>query len=250
MQEHWLYTTFSQNWIASNALEDAFSKAESRYATTVRRVSNTTYSPTPDDRSSIIEVIAVQAARHPDLMRRHKNLSVRFAEDLAYIRTQPDFTAAYTRLSPYGLSPLDILQLSAVIKLVSSDELAGLSETIRLMIPQHPDLPAQDAVRAWPRIAATLSDMDLVVIDAPSGAHFVLGDTPLPQDQLGQGFCLPLTKHVAVQASASTTPGPFIRRPADPQEIDTANRWQANNAKRVVIGPDPAALEILLSQSI
>ena len=113
--------------------------------------------------------------------------------------------------------------------------------------PQEPQLPMTDALKAMVPVSAELKHLSYEIIAAPAGLHFVLGDTPLPQSGLGQGFVVPLSKNVAVVASTVSAPAvPTIRRrAASVQEIVDSNRMQWQMAARIVVGPDQSSLTAL-----
>ena len=249
MQEHWLYTTFDTDWVATNDLETAFSLAESEFATSIRRLRDKGYQPAPADHDDLRKIIAIQATRHPDLMKRHRNLASDFAKDWAAGANDADLMSFYARMSKYGLDLLDVAYFYVIGKEPQfAASLPLLADTITSLIPQHHALPEQDAVRAWPIVEKALKGMTFTLLDAPSGQQFVLGDTPLPQaDMVTAGFCLPLSAELAVKAEATPGTSSVLRRPASSGEIAGSNEWQSANAKSLVIGADPKLLLALRS---
>ena len=92
----------------------------------------------------------------------------------------------------------------------------------------------------------TIKALELSLLDAPSGEAFVLGDTPLPQSDLSNGFTVPLSKSLAVIAIPSTvTQKTVVRRDATPAEVKDINNTQASNALQVIIGPSADLLSKL-----
>jgi hypothetical protein len=86
--------------------------------------------------------------------------------------------------------------------------------------------------------------MDLTMLDAVAPDHFILGDTPLPNADLAQGFTVPLSKSLAVRARKRT--GAW-RRPdrgvATGMEVQEIHQAQFDQSLDVVIGPDPGVLD-------
>jgi hypothetical protein len=73
--------------------------------------------------------------------------------------------------------------------------------------------------------------MDLWLLGAPDGS-FVLGDTPLPDYDLGT---LPLSSSLALLASPKATRKPsFGRRQATKTEIQRINQTQFDNMVEIV----------------
>jgi hypothetical protein len=93
-------------------------------------------------------------------------------------------------------------------------------------------------------VAAELMKLSYEVITAPAGDQFVLGDTPLPQSELGRGFVVPISKTVAIAARPSVNPT-ISRRAASAQEVADCNRTQWQMAAKIVVGPGPALLAAL-----
>ncbi len=71
-----------------------------------------------------------------------------------------------------------------------------------------PRLPAQDLIRAMSTIEEVIKRMDLCLLNAVPPMAFVLGDTPLPQSDLGHGFSVPLSQRLRCSPFL-----PKLRRP-------------------------------------
>lgn len=127
------------------------------------------------------------------------------------------------------------------------ENLAASADVIQSMSPQDPRLPMQDALLAFDKIGTKIDVMTLVLLDASAGTPFILGDTPLPQSALEAGFCVPLSKEVALEARPAANPTPKIlnRRRASAAEVASVNRDQWTNTLNVAVGPDANVLRAL-----
>jgi hypothetical protein len=73
-----------------------------------------------------------------------------------------------------------------------------------------------------------------------------MGDTPVPDYELADGFSIPLTKSATAQFGSLASSGQaFSRRSATPTEIAAINQEQYNNSATHVIGPDASYLDSL-----
>lgn len=70
MQEDYLYTVFDSQWSPSDSLEDALSAVEAQDAGLFQRLHNPSHTCTADDRDNLCAALALQATRHPDILRR------------------------------------------------------------------------------------------------------------------------------------------------------------------------------------
>ncbi|MDA8259282.1 MAG: DUF4238 domain-containing protein [Betaproteobacteria bacterium] len=246
MQGDWLYTLFDNAWQPTDALEDALAQAEGLAAPIFAKLAAPAATLTTSERQELWDFLALQACRHPDIMKR----AHRRARDLGALivsvrdfQSEHDFvveaaTFAIPASVAQGMYALLLTQDPARLQ-QEYDELIGLS-------PQDAQLPEQEALRAQAQIATAISAMTLTLLDAPAGSAFVLGDTPMPQDRLGHGFTVPLSQTVAVMAQPSTTSQTATtRRVATPGELAAINQTQWDNALHIVIGPDPLALRAL-----
>lgn len=245
MKGDWLYTIFDEQWNPSDNLEDALSGMESDDALLFNRLQNPSYSPTPDDLDQLCSAIALQATRHPDILDRCHRLTKEFGSILAnaHSKTHTEFKLD---VEAYGISEKyadelyeQVCQKSKIILATELTELQALS-------PQSPQLPSQFALLAASQIKEIIKTMKLSLLDAPDDEAFVLGDTPLPQSNLAQGFSVPLSKSLAVKAIPSLNVQTTLhRRKATPDEVKVINQTQADNSRLVVIGPSAELLKTL-----
>lgn len=123
-----------------------------------------------------------------------------------------------------------------------AEELAELTA----LSPQSPQLPEQEAVRGMPPVRDAIQTLELWLVDAQPPEAFVLGDTPLPQDDLKGGFSVPLSRSLAVLAIPTVTVQSGLnRRAASRSEVKAINRWQSDNALEMIVGPSAELLESL-----
>jgi hypothetical protein len=88
--------------------------------------------------------------------------------------------------------------------------------------------------------------MELWLLDALATEAFVLGDTPIPQSELYQGFAIPLSRSLALLARPTHAAQMLLpRRNATLTEVRDINRTQSDNALHVVVGPSAALLAAL-----
>ncbi|HIE1453220.1 DUF4238 domain-containing protein [Serratia marcescens] len=239
MQRDWLYTVFDDQWNPSDTLEDTLSTVEAKHAQLFRQLHTPGYMPTPGDRDQICQALALQASRHPDVLARSHKLSKEFGAFLAdaHSMSLDEFTC---RASTFGIHDTDAHTFYTVLAQKTEEQLASELADLHALSPQSPELPEQEALLAAPQIADVIKTLELCLLDAPSGEAFVLGDTPLPQSNLGLGFSVPLSKSLAVcatQAQSTITPTTVARRIANTAEVRAINGVQADNAAQVVVGP-------------
>jgi hypothetical protein len=242
MSQNWLYTVFDNTWQGSDALEDELSKVEGKAAGLIKRISNKKYSVKPADREQLGKFLALQACRHPDVMNR----GYRRARELgALIESAPTFPNAQAfalKAASFGIPSSAADEMFKYLKAVDPVRLRRELDDLNNLSEQDPQLPIQDALRATPQIAQALSRMTFTLLDAPPGSAFILGDTPLPQEHLGQGFTVPLSKSLALEAmpgnSSQTT---MARRVATAAEVAAVNRTQWENSLHLVVGPSAKA---------
>ncbi|MBZ9863325.1 DUF4238 domain-containing protein [Mesorhizobium sp. CA12] len=245
MQVDWLYTIFDNQWRPSDALEDAFSAIEGHDAQLLQRLHTPGYITTSDDEAQLCALLGLQASRHPDVLQRGHNLSREFGKLLASVHdvSLEEFLAL---VGSYGIDPSDGHDLYISLKSRTKAQLAEELAAMLQLSPQSGQLPLQDAIRAAPKIEATIAGMQLRLLDAVPPLAFVLGDTPIPQSNLILGFSVPLSKSLAVIAtSAGPGKSPMTRRVATRQEVGGINRIQFENALETVIGPSADLLKSL-----
>lgn len=247
MKEDWLYTLFDSHFNPSDNLENVLSNVEGEDARLFQRLNTVGYSPTEIDRDELCGLLALQACRHPDVLRRGNRL----AKDLgALLANVHDLSLEQFRdgALTFGLSHEDVQDCYPVLLTRSREELSEELTELVALSPQSPSLPVQDALRAFPVVQKTIERMELIILDVLPPNAFVIGDTPLPQSDLASGFSVPLSKSLAVLAiptgSAQST---LKRRPADPDEVAQINRTQYENSAETVAGPSASLLAALVA---
>ncbi|GGC83469.1 hypothetical protein GCM10011396_33600 [Undibacterium terreum] len=149
-------------------------------------------------------------------------------------------------MADFGVAATEALAAYNILIASPPEQLARELDELNALSPQDPQLPEQEALRAQPVVCAQLQKMEFTLLDAPPGAEFVLGDTPIPQQDLSHGFSVPLSKSVAVLAEPATAPQATIaRRSATTAEVDAINRTQWDNSRRVVVGSSKPILAAL-----
>ncbi|HEV7254144.1 MAG TPA: DUF4238 domain-containing protein, partial [Mesorhizobium sp.] len=230
MQIDWLYTLFDDQWRPSDALEDALSGAEAHQAQLLKRLQAPGYIPTVEDKAQLCAFLGLQSSRHPDVLRRGLSLAREFATLLAGVHghSAEEFLALVGR---YGIHRSEGEYLYERAASRSKEQLAGELADVLALSPQSPHLPVQDAIRAAPQIEAAIANMQLCLLDATPPSAFVLGDTPIPQSDLGQGFSVPLSRSLAVIACpAKSEKRDMTQREATQTEVDAINRGQFDSA--------------------
>jgi hypothetical protein len=244
MQDAWLNTTFDAKWQASNELEDNLAQLEHLAARLFSELEDSSLVLTEQHREMLCDFLALQACRHPDVFnsgqRKVARLATFFA-DAPLMDSEAQFIREAAKL---GIGAADASTSYSILRHADPDSLEQQALEAMTKSPQDPELPITDALKAMAPVAAALMHLSCEIVSAPSGVHFVLGDTPLPQSDLGRGFVVPLSKNVAVVASPANAPaGPTIRRrAASVQEVAHSNRTQWQMAAKLVVGPDQASL--------
>jgi hypothetical protein len=245
MQENYLYTVFDSQWNPSDSLEDALSAVEAQDATLFQRLHNPSHTSTAGDRNHLCAVLALQATRHPDILRRGGRRSRELGAVLASAH-DCSLDEFQTKMADFAVGEDDAHDFYIVLRSRSKEQLAEELAELNGLSPQSPELPEQDALRAMPDVEQRLQQMELWLLDAPVTESFVLGDTPLPQSDIQLGFSVPISRSLAVLALPSpVTPTLLRRRTATTAEVLTINRMQADNALHVVVGPSAAVLAAL-----
>lgn len=245
MQQAHLNTIFDAQWNPSDALEDALSKVERDDAELIKRLQLPGYTSTATDREHLCHVLALQAVRHPDILKRGVALSHKLGKVLASAHdySQTEFEAL---MATFGVCTTDAHNDYCRLRSLSKERLTEELVELLQLSPQSPQLPAQDALRTKDLLAYQLQQMELVLLDAPDGEAFILGDTPIPQSDLCRGFTVPLSQSLAVLVQPQQQlQESLARRTATSHEVNDINRMQFNNALDVVVGPSIKLLEAL-----
>ena len=245
MRGDWLYTVFDNQWKPSDSLENALSALEGLAAALFRRIGVPGSSTTADDRDELCSVLALQACRHPDVMGRGHRLGKDFGALIASAHSfsLADFTV---EMAKFGVAASEAQDAYNILLACPAEQLAQELNELNGLSPQDPQLPEQEALCAQPMICAQLKKMELTLFDAPTGADFVLGDTPIPQQDLSHGFFVPISRSVAVSVMPTTIPQTTMsRRTATTAEVDAINKAQWDMALHVVVGPNREVLKAL-----
>ncbi|EHO4421618.1 DUF4238 domain-containing protein [Salmonella enterica] len=245
MKQDWLYTVFDEQWNPSDMLEDTLSVLESKDAQLFQRLQFPGYTMTSSDRDQLCSALALQASRHPDILERGRRLANEFGTILADVHSMT-LIEFKRRVAEFGINEADAHDFHVLLTSRTQEQLASELVDLHSLSPQSSQLPVQIAILAAPQIMETIKALELSLLDAPSGEAFVLGDTPLPQSDLSNGFTVPLSKSLAVIAIPSTvTQKTVVRRDATPAEVKDINNTQASNALQVIIGPSADLLSKL-----
>ena len=245
MAEDWTYTLFDKWWRPTNALEDSISKDEARIAYVFDQIANPAVTITPALRRDFCSAIGFAACRTPEVMARGHSRAKVFALAAAEVHRYPDKEAYLDAIrSKFGveISDAEYNQIQAC----STEHLECEAKWIKSLSPQDPNLPQQIALKAAGTVAQTIESMDLTLLEAvPLEAvprdHFILGDTPLPDADLAQGFVVPISSKLALCAKpAQANPTPSIQRlKASPKQVQDVNKMQHEMSRDIVIGPIP-----------
>jgi hypothetical protein len=246
MSEDWLYTDFDELWRPGDGVEDALSRIESNFAPLYTSLRTRSYIPTDEEWGQLCCWLAITACRHPIVMRRGHARAKEIAYEIADASSSPTEATFLSKIRElFGVQLPGNLHAPLVAKgdeslLAEAMEIEGLS-------PQDPKLPMQLALAAVDDVAFAIAAMDLLLLDAPPGQTFVLGDAPVPLSRLSAGFATPLSADVALGAWPSTQGGQVIRDrvQADATLVEQINRYQADRANAAVVGPDPGVLKAL-----
>ncbi len=247
MSEDWLYTTFNHQWTATNVLERVAGRHEQEASAILDRLDTPGGLGTLEEQITLRYFFAFCACRHPDIMRSGH----RRTKELAYLLADVHTLGAQEfsdRAKGFGMNATDAATTYALLRQKSSTQLLAEAEQVERLSPQSPALPQQLAIdpETIERVFFSLAQVTIRLLDAPPGHCFVLGDTPFPP-QLGQGFTLPLSAGLAMLwAPEGQEPFPdWARLVATPAQVEHSNRQQANQALRVLIGPNRAVLDAL-----
>jgi Protein of unknown function (DUF4238) len=243
MADQGAYTVFDSKWQAYDVLEDLLAtKHEGGVAGLFRSLRDPSAALTSEVGSQLCHAVAVAACRLPHVMRRGFRRTNEMASSLADIPAATSF-ARFRREFAWNFGA-EITQAEFdYFRGLAPDQLAATIEAFVARSPQHHVLPEQDALLGIPNVAAIISDMDLMLLDAPVGS-FILGDTPLSDYDLAKHFTLPLSASLALSASPKAADDPvFVRKNATGSEIKAINQLQFDNSVEIVVGASRAVLE-------
>lgn len=237
MAQDWLYTVYGAGWVANNDLEDYLSILEGKAGKAFETIEQSA-DLTQQTADPLLDFIALQACRHPDILqrklRRTKELGEFFA--LAHVMAPQEFEE---RAEKFGISQTDAANILQELTRHSADELISQYNIVEHLGLQDREIPLAEFLDAVTPIANALSHMNIRLLDAPKDHFFVLGDTPVPQEDAVRGFIVPLNKSLAVEfGSVSSAPAIYPRMPLTQLQVAAINRTQWEMAQKLVVGPN------------
>lgn len=243
MASNYLYTTYDARFSGSDDLEDELSRIESTQSQSLAQICRQAEPVGPGTRHDLAAIIALQALRHPDVMAWGRRRALRFAELALKIRSMSldDFLG---QVAP-SLDEAHPEWLYEEIQARSEADLENELASIKALSPQDPELAETDTLSALTSLCASLNRFHMRVLDIREGeGSFVLADTPVPQDQLANGFTVPLSKRVAVAAwrAPESEPPQIERAWAEMSEITLVNQAQWNRHARLIVGESRGVL--------
>lgn len=245
MVADYLYTIYDRRFSGSDALENDLSRIEAIQAQSLAQICRVGEPVGPGTHHDLAAILALQTLRHPDVLAWGRRRALRFAGLALKIKkmTLSNFLEVVAPLLDEA-HPEDLYQ---EIQSRSDAELEAELADMKALSPQSPDLAETDTLSALMSLTARFYKFNMRVFDIRDQAEtFVLGDTPIPQDELANGFTVPLSKRVAVAASeAPQGKRPQIERAwAGLDEIDLVNQAQWNRHARLIVGE---SREVLLA---
>lgn len=243
MASDYLYTTYDARFSGADDLENELNRIETTQAQSLAQICRPGEPVGPGTRHDLAAILALQTLRHPDVMAWGRRRAVRFAE-LALKMKKMSMDEFLECVAP-TLDDAHPEWLYEEIQARPDAELERELAGIKALSPQDPELAETDTLSALTSLCASLHAFHMRVLEIhDGGGSFVLGDTPVPQDELANGFTVPLSKRVAVAASrAPQGERPQIERAwAEKDEIDFVNQAQWNRHARLIVGESREAL--------
>lgn len=242
MTSDWTYTVFDRWWRPSDEVENRLATIECHLKTAI---DNLHAGATIDLNLTweLCRFVGLAACRTPEVMERGHRRLKEFAWACAKVFEATSFDAFRDDIrKQFGveLTQKDFADLLGRTK----EDLLKTAEGIERMSPQDPVLPEQLALTGADIVAGQVGGMRLTLLQAKGPDHFILGDTPLPDFDLAKGFSVPLSKSMALRASAGEFQLP-LRRVATTADVREINQDQFDRSVNVIIGPEPAVLDAL-----
>ncbi len=246
MSEDWLYTIFDEWWRPSDRIEDALAEVEGGAKDLFDALTASRSLPTDKQWVELCRFLALTACRHPDTMQRGHQRAKEMAWALADADTHPDAASFFADIrSRFGVDlPYDTYgQLLAQ----GLPDLIAEAENIQSMTPWDPRLPEEISLEAVDFVAKRIITCNLILLDAPPGANYVLSDRPMPAKDALVGFTVPLSRSLAFLALPTTEQEDIalVRRDATPEQVGWVNKEQKQRAKSIIVGPDKETLSAL-----
>jgi hypothetical protein len=243
--DDYTYTVSNDLFQPHDVLENLLSAEEGQMKQSHDEVLNATTSITPELRMAFCRSIAVAACRLPHVMsrfqRRRQDMVFAFAEI-----TQLDRPAFDAKMKGFGVTLTN--EEYELLRARPEDDLIGTALGFGDLSPQDPNFPMQDALAGVATFTRIFNLMDITILESSGSPFFIMGDSPVPDYELAEGFSIPLTKSATAQFGSLASGGQgFSRRSATPTEIAAINQEQYNNSATHVIGPDPSYLDSLTS---
>ena len=247
MTGDWIYTVFDEWWRPSDRLEDALAVVEGQGSSLFTQLHESTNEPTPEQWSTLLEFMALTVCRHPDAMARAHKLGKDYALALSTVSEFSNYDEFANNLKlEFGECPTE--SEFELLKCAVPGALFDTAVQIDGMQPQDPALPEQSSLEAVGLVHKALQNMNIELIDVPSGESFFLSDRPLPTRFLANGFSVPLSSSLALVAiPRHTTETINVRRRGNSTEVDTINADQHSRRHKVIIGADGKKLERLIA---
>lgn len=246
MTGDWTYTIFHKWWQPSNELEHMLSEIEGYLAPVFDQAVDPNIACTPQLAGELCDAVGLAACRMPWVMARGHRRGKELVQEVALIHKYPDKATFLSNIASRFGDVFSDADYDGFYQQPQVD-LQGAAELMAAMSPQDPRLPQQIALFGAVEVAQAIAGLNLILLHAPAPTHFILGDTPLPDTGLRQGFTVPLSKAVALLA-LPPLPGQtsgICRRHADASDVAAINQEQWDRSLDVVIGPDKLTLDAL-----
>jgi len=235
MSADYIYLAFDNGWRATDIVEDTLSRWEATASNLISGILPAHKWISERDWASLCIWMGISTSRHPNVLSRYKPVVSGFALELATARDFSDYNAFRDHLEMKFGSAVSEEEYDLILT-KSPDDLFAEVEDIDAMSQYDPNLPQTDALLSHYPVAQCMQVMDLTLIDAAPGDDFILGDNPLPNVDLGLGFTVPLSRHVALVAKTSKSPlNPIrMRQAATARDVDKVNEEQAQRSKQAI----------------
>ncbi|MBZ7927083.1 DUF4238 domain-containing protein (plasmid) [Ensifer adhaerens] len=235
MTSDWTYLAFDEGWRPTDEVEDQLSQWEGLASKLIVRSLPTQTVLSDDDWGSLCVWLGLATSRHPNVLNRYKPLASAFTLELATAHDYSDLDAFNEHLQ--GKFGVGIDEESFRYLLASPQEtILATAEHAEAMSPFDPMLPQTDALLARFPVAQCIYEMDLRLVDVPTGSEFILGSNPLPNEGLSFGFSVPLSKDVALLCTPpkNADEPARLRSVATPQEVEQVNLEQIARSEEAI----------------
>lgn len=246
MNSPYLYTRYDAAFNGSDAIEDGLSIIEAHQSQFLACICNPQEPVGEGTRHDLAAVLALQALRHPDVLAFGRRRALALGEQILAIRsmTKEEFMEQAAHLFDIA-QPLMVYE---EIHAKTHEELSVELEEIKSWSPQSQELAETDTLGAFVTVCNRLHGFHMRLLDIRGNeGAYVLGDTPVPQDSLANGFTVSLSRRLAVAAfEAPKGQRPAIERCfATTDEIAVINRDQWDRHAKLIVGESRAVLKAL-----